>query len=137
MFVLRVKLSVFRTQSQSISGKNDGLRGEVRIIFRPIVDLIHVGMIGVVLGCTQQDKIRYHHVVNSRHPSYSGFPDPSKREKNMRAVIQRVLSASVTGSFLCPNVISALVEYRSPVNSKIVSEISRGLMVLVGIGVGT
>jgi hypothetical protein len=28
----------------------------------------------------------------------------------MRAVVQRVLSASVTGFFLCPNVISALVE---------------------------
>ena len=55
----------------------------------------------------------------------------------MRAVVQRVLSASVTGFFFCLNLISALVECRSPVNSEIVSEISRGLMVLVGIGVGT
>jgi D-Tyr-tRNAtyr deacylase len=55
----------------------------------------------------------------------------------MRAVVQRVLSASVTGLFLCLHVVSALVENRSLVDSEIVSEISRGLMVLVGIGVGT
>ena len=55
----------------------------------------------------------------------------------MRAVVQRVLSASVTGSF-SPNVFHALVERSASlaVNSEIVSEISRGLMVLVGIGVG-
>jgi hypothetical protein len=81
------------------------------------------------------------YLLGSRHhcgTSYAGFPDPSRKEKNMRAVVQRVLSASVTGFFfLYLNVISALVENRSLVNSEIVSEISRGLMVLVGIGIGT
>jgi D-Tyr-tRNAtyr deacylase len=56
----------------------------------------------------------------------------------MRAVVQRVLSASVTGSTLFSLiVVYALVEEcLVSVNSEIVSEISRGLMVLVGIGVG-
>ena len=56
----------------------------------------------------------------------------------MRAVVQRVLSASVTGSFFPPNIFHALVKCFASlaVNNEIVSEISRGLMVLVGIGVG-
>jgi D-Tyr-tRNAtyr deacylase len=57
----------------------------------------------------------------------------------MRAVVQRVLSASVTGIFLFEHYFFFLPLKPSllPVNSEVVSEISRGLMVLVGIGAGT
>lgn len=53
----------------------------------------------------------------------------------MRAVVQRVVSASVTGeSALLPTKIIVLI--RKAVNNEIISQISRGLMVLVGIGTG-
>jgi len=57
----------------------------------------------------------------------------------MRAVVQRVLSASVTGLFffLSWTSSSPRIERVVSVNNEVVSEISRGLMVLVGIGVGT
>jgi D-Tyr-tRNAtyr deacylase len=54
----------------------------------------------------------------------------------MRAVVQRVLSASVTGLFFSSIIYTDVVNFAS-VDSQTVSEISRGLMVLVGIGVGT
>jgi D-Tyr-tRNAtyr deacylase len=54
----------------------------------------------------------------------------------MRAVVQRVLSASVTGLFLSGIIYTDIVNFAS-VEGETVSEISRGLMVLVGIGVGT
>lgn len=54
----------------------------------------------------------------------------------MRAVVQRVLSASVTGLFFSSLIYTDVINFAS-VDSQTVSEISRGLMVLVGIGVGT
>jgi D-Tyr-tRNAtyr deacylase len=54
----------------------------------------------------------------------------------MRAVVQRVLSASVTGLFLSSIIYTDVMNFAS-VDNQTVSEISRGLMVLVGIGVGT
>jgi hypothetical protein len=81
-----------------------------------------------------KDKIRCAHrrgMLYTQHPILT-------ITKRMRAVVQRVLSASVTGSTLFSLiVVYALVEEcLVSVNSEIVSEISRGLMVLVGIGVG-
>ena len=57
----------------------------------------------------------------------------------MRAVIQRVTSASVAGAFSMQRVAIVLSHnllYFIVVDSETVSSIGRGLMVLVGIGTG-
>lgn len=64
----------------------------------------------------------------------------------MRAIIQRVSAASVTGMFnLAPNAPKVIVLSISQaqqitslyaVNNEMISQISQGLMVLVGIGTG-
>lgn len=59
------------------------------------------------------------------------------RKRQMRAIIQRVSSASVTGQFplLLPQ--NSLWNFLwNAVDNEVVSRISEGLMVLVGIGVG-
>ena len=52
----------------------------------------------------------------------------------MRAVVQRVTSASVTGKQ--SKLIDGTTPHMRQVNGKVISSISRGLMVLVGIGTG-
>ena len=58
----------------------------------------------------------------------------------MRAVVQRVLSAAVSGMSVVSNTKSRSYSYPlisfTPVDDEVVSQISRGLMVLVGIGIG-
>lgn len=52
----------------------------------------------------------------------------------MRAVIQKVLHANVVGKLKAAMAISESLQSRASVDGKVISEISRGLMVLVGIG---
>ena len=55
----------------------------------------------------------------------------------MRAVVQRVKSASVTGISLCSHrevILIMLTRSFFKVDNEVISSISRGLMVLVGIG---
>jgi D-Tyr-tRNAtyr deacylase len=54
----------------------------------------------------------------------------------MRAIIQRVASASVTGELICLSLYPKFCLKVISVNSEVISQISRGLMVLVGIGAG-
>ncbi len=69
-----------------------------------------------------------------RKQKFGFLPFPSTI---MRAVIQRVASASVAGNllfeknFLCSDSLSTC-----PVDGETISKISKGLMVLVGIGSG-
>ena len=74
-------------------------------------------------------------VKKLRNPSISW-----RRVKRMRAVVQRVLSAAVSGMSVVSNTKSRSYSYLlisfTPVDDEVVSQISRGLMVLVGIGIG-
>jgi len=80
-----------------------------------------------------QDKIRYRRsgLARARGTQVFLIQETCGQWSNVCSLHLSQVSFSVQLS------ISALVENPSPVNSEIVSEISRGLMVLVGIGVGT
>ena len=53
----------------------------------------------------------------------------------MRAVVQRVISASVTGE-VCYSAQRRQLTSSCPVDNEVISSIGRGVMILVGIGTG-